>query len=120
MRKFFVAFIVSVSIFLATSVVWADSYGLDKAANVGSVPTKVAGSHTVAGVIGGVVANALALVGIVFFAILLYAGLRWMTAMGDSGVVDKSKEMIISAIIGIVVVVSAYAISNFVFTELVK
>ncbi len=106
-------------VILAGNFAMADDYGLKKAADAGNVPTAVAGVRNVPSLIGVVVTNALALVGIIFFIILLYGGLRWMTAMGDSGAVDKAKSILEAAIIGIVIVAAAYAVSNFVFSELV-
>lgn len=42
----------------------------------------------------------------------------WMTAFGNDQKVEKSKEIIISAAIGLVIVLAAYAISRFVFGAL--
>jgi hypothetical protein len=64
--------------------------------------------------LGDVIKVALTAVGSVFFLLMIYAGFLWMTARGDEGQIDKSKQIISGTIIGLVLVVSAYAITVFV------
>ena len=66
--------------------------------------------------IGLIINSALSLVGIIFFILLMYGGYLWMTAQGEEGQVDKSKNIIKSAIIGLIVTMSAFAISVFVMS----
>lgn len=63
---------------------------------------------------GKIINVALSVVGALFLALMLYGGFLWMTAAGDGGKVDKAKEIIRAAIIGIIIVVSAYVITYFV------
>jgi hypothetical protein len=49
---------------------------------------------------------------------MLYAGYNWMTAAGDEQKVEKAKDTITRAIIGIIITVSAYAITYFIFKYL--
>ncbi len=63
---------------------------------------------------GGIISAALSLIGIIFLILMVYAGFLWMTAQGESEKIDKAKKMIVSALIGLVVVLSAYAITAFV------
>jgi len=44
----------------------------------------------------------------------IYGGFTWMLAAGDSGKVQKGKDILIWATIGIVVIFSAYAVVRFV------
>lgn len=64
--------------------------------------------------IGTLVKAILSLLGVVAILIVLYGGFKWMTAAGDETKVDGAKKLIISGIIGIVIVVAAYAIASFV------
>lgn len=61
-----------------------------------------------------VINSALALVYIAFFILVLYAGIRWMTAQGNEEHVTKAKNILEAAIIGVVVISAAYAITNFI------
>ncbi|MBP9695067.1 MAG: hypothetical protein KBD73_01515 [Candidatus Magasanikbacteria bacterium] len=64
--------------------------------------------------LGTIINAALTLIGTIFFILMIYAGFLWMTARGDEGQIDKSKQIISGTIIGLVLVVSAYAITVFV------
>lgn len=52
--------------------------------------------------------------GIIAVVIMLYGGFVWMTAAGNDDRVSKAKGIIIAGAIGLVVVISAFAIVNFV------
>jgi len=56
----------------------------------------------------------LSLVGVVFLGLAIYAGIIWMTASGSEEKVSKAKEMLTESIIGIIIVLAAYAISYFI------
>lgn len=65
-----------------------------------------------------IVTAALSLVGTIFLLLTIYGGIRWMLARGDEGEIEKGKEIIKAAIIGLVIVMSAYAITAFVGSRL--
>ena len=70
------------------------------------------------GILGLVVSGFLSLLGIIFIGEIIYAGYNWMTARGEEQKVEKAHETIRRAIIGLVVVVGAYAIWKFVYQYL--
>jgi uncharacterized membrane protein YraQ (UPF0718 family) len=55
-------------------------------------------------------------IGAIFIALTILAGFRWMIAEGNQEQVTKAKHSIKSSLIGIVVVLLAYAITYFVFS----
>ena len=63
-------------------------------------------------IIGNIIKSALQFVGILFFLLMLYAGFLWMTARGNEKSVEKAKEIIIAAVIGLVIITAAYAITS--------
>lgn len=65
-------------------------------------------------VVGKGINIALTLVGLIFLILTVYAGFLWMTARGDEGQVEKAQEIITASVIGLIIVVSAYAITTFV------
>ena len=69
---------------------------------------------TLAENIGSAVRLVLSLTGIIFTGLMVYAGFLWMTAKGDEAKVEKAQEIIKAAIIGWVVTVAAYSITDFV------
>ena len=60
----------------------------------------------------------LSIIGVMLLIYMLYAGYNWMTAQGDEEKVTKAKETIQRAIIGVIIIIAAYAISIFVMTRL--
>jgi hypothetical protein len=70
-------------------------------------------------VIGTVINTVLAVLGIIFLTLTVYAGYMWMTAGGDEGKVEKAKETISRSVIGLVIVLAAYAITYFVLSKLI-
>ncbi|HQB50942.1 MAG TPA: hypothetical protein PLT32_01850 [bacterium] len=60
----------------------------------------------------------LGLLGIVFLGLAIYGGFLWMTAGGKIDQVKHSKDLLAQAVIGLVVVLLAYAITFFVVTKL--
>jgi len=65
-------------------------------------------------ILGDVIMVILTLVGSIFVIFMIYAGYLWMTASGNEQKVDKSKEILKQSIIGLIIVLGAYAISFFV------
>ena len=67
---------------------------------------------------GTLLTNALNIVyfvmGSVAVIIIILAGYRYMTASGDSSKITKASQAIIYAVVGLVVIVCAFAITNFV------
>ena len=116
--KIFILISIFFSLFLFCPV--QAKYGLDQAqeATGGDLPTSVGGANSLPELAGKIVNVALSLIGILFFCLMLYAGITWMKAFGSSEDVTKAKDMIQQAIIGLVIVMMAYAISNFVFSTL--
>lgn len=56
----------------------------------------------------------LGFLGILAVIIVLYAGFRWMTAGGNEEAVGEAKKMLTAGVIGLVIILSAFAIANFV------
>jgi len=70
--------------------------------------------------IGRLVNIALGFVGIVLLVYIVFAGFMWMTAGGDEKKTKDAMAMIKNAVIGLLIVVAAFAISNFVLNSLVN
>lgn len=93
-------------------------YGLDTAAKEAGLNKSVAGESTVTDLIGNIVSLVLSFVAIGFFLLVLYAGFKWMFAAGNNEDITKAKGILEAAAIGLIIVLSAYAISSFVFRTL--
>lgn len=64
-------------------------------------------------VIGNVIMTILSLVGMIFIVFIIYSGIVWMTAAGNEQKTEKSKNTIKHSVIGLVIVLGAYAITYF-------
>ncbi len=69
-------------------------------------------------IIGTIINVVLGFMGIVLLFYVILAGWEWMSAGGDDKGVTTAKTRIKNAVIGLVIIVSAYAISNFVISQL--
>ncbi len=86
--------------------------GLETAANNGFKGVSLISS--VPNVIGKIVGLALSFVGLAFFVLMIYAGFLWMFARGNDQDVQKAKDLIQAAVIGLIIVLAAYAITMFI------
>lgn len=68
--------------------------------------------------IGVMIQVFLGILGIIFLALVIYAGYNWMTARGNEEKITKAKSTLITSIIGLVIIVSAYVITYFVFRNI--
>lgn len=68
--------------------------------------------------VGRLIRAALSVSGTVALVMFLYGGIVWLTSMGNSELVAKGKKVLIWSILGIVVITSAYVITNAVFGAL--
>ena len=65
-----------------------------------------------------IIRSILSIIGIIFTLLIIYSGFRWMISGGDENSIKVAKENLIQSIVGLVIVVSAYAISYFVINLL--
>jgi hypothetical protein len=83
---------------------------------------RTAGLNTAASVpkyVGGIISAILAIIGVIFLILIVYGGMLWMLAEGDETKVGKARGFIFHSIIGLILVFSAYAITNFVVNILI-
>lgn len=71
-------------------------------------------------VITRIINVAMGFLGIVAVLIILWGGFTWMTAGGNEEKVGEAKKIITAGIIGLIIVISSYAIARFVVQSLVN
>lgn len=76
------------------------------------------GSENLTDTIGKLISALLSVLGVIFLLLIIWAGFTWMTAQGEPKKVDKAKDILITAVVGLIILLSAYAISTFVITQL--
>lgn len=70
--------------------------------------------------ISSIIRIALGFLGVIAVVIILLGGFKWMTSGGNDTKVGEAKKLIFAGIIGLVIVLSAYAIATFVINSIVK
>lgn len=113
MKKIFILLIVFS--FMFGAVAMAQKLGGSELKNAvgGVVDTKPLETR-----IGDIIAAILGMLGTVFLVLTIYAGVLWMTASGEEAKIEKAKEILKAAIIGLAIVLSAYTITFFVGSRL--
>jgi cytochrome bd-type quinol oxidase subunit 2 len=73
-----------------------------------------------AGFLGMIVSVFLGILGVIFVILIVIAGNKWMTAGGEEEKVREAKDTIRRAIIGLIIIVGAYAIWAYVAIKLLS
>ena len=78
------------------------------------------GSRNFIDAVVGIINVALGLLGIVAVVIILAGGFKWMTAGGNDDKVAEARKLIVSGVIGLAIIFSAWALTKFVITQLAR
>lgn len=92
----------------------------DASGNLGVVADKTGHEKTtVNDFIPKIVTTGFATVGSIFLALMVYAGMKWMTARGNSDAIATAQGTLVNATIGIIVIIAAYTITSFITSRLI-
>ena len=69
--------------------------------------------------VASIIKTAMGLLGIVAVVIILIGGFKWMTAGGNEEQTGEAKKWIFSGVIGLAIILSAYALATYVINSLV-
>ena len=72
------------------------------------------GSESLTSIVGTVINTMLFIVGILSVIMIIYAGIRFITANGNAQQVSTAKNILIYSIVGLVISIIAYAVVNWV------
>lgn len=64
--------------------------------------------------IGTAVKLLISVVGVIFLILAIYGGFKWMKAQGNEQEVTAARDIIVNAVIGLAIVMAAYAITAFI------
>jgi len=76
------------------------------------------GTRDLRSTISGVINIILGFLGVLTTLIILLGGFKWMTSQGNSEKVDEAKKLIGAGVVGLVIVLTSYAISRFVLVNI--
>lgn len=81
---------------------------------------KSQGKQGVLMMFGKVISVILGFLGTLLTIIILYAGFLWLTAGGNQDQISKARTWLINSVIGLIIVLSASGISNFIISVMNK
>ncbi|MDA3840537.1 MAG: hypothetical protein PF572_05575 [Patescibacteria group bacterium] len=93
--------------------------GLTSVATQGGYSETVSDT-TFASTLGTLIGVFLGFLGIIFIVLMIWSGYNWMTAGGNEEKLTKAKSTIYRSIIGLIIIISSYAIWFFIFERVVK
>ncbi len=71
-------------------------------------------------IVTGIVNTALYFLGAIAILLFLYAGWLWFTSQGNKDKIEKAKKIMVSAIIGLAIIFSSYAVVNWIFKDAIE
>ncbi|MBU4421768.1 pilin [Patescibacteria group bacterium] len=78
------------------------------------------GTKSLTATIASIINVAMGLLGMVVVVLILAGGFLWMTAAGSEEKISKAKSLIFGGVIGLAIILSAYAVAQFVVTSLLN
>ena len=118
MKKFLIAALVSLGIVVTPLAMDAPVFANAKSEVTSGVSSVNDGNSTdLPSFITNIVNILLFLAGAIAVIVIIIGGIRYVLSSGDSGQVQAAKNTILYAVIGLIVVIMAYAIVNFVINQ---
>ena len=77
------------------------------------------GTQDVRETIARIINVVLGILGIVVTLIIIAGGFRWMTAGGNEEAVSQAKKIISAGVIGLLIIIIAYALSTWIFSVII-
>lgn len=87
---------------------------LEKLKTVGGAAYGTETPRSLPEIAGSVIKTVLTILGVLAALLIIYSGYVWMTARGKEERVTKAKDTLEAAIIGLIIIMAAYAITYFV------
>ena len=124
LAKYKVVFVVIFTLMLGLMMSPAlaqDTFGLDPIKGEGDFAAEeglALGDQDLVTTVTSIINVALSLLGIVAVVIILAGGFKWMTAGGNEEKTTEARKLIFAGIIGLAIIMSAWAIAQFVIQNL--
>ncbi|HAM88098.1 MAG: hypothetical protein US83_C0017G0022 [Candidatus Falkowbacteria bacterium GW2011_GWC2_38_22] len=116
---FFIAllFFVRISPLLADNSLWGQQSGMGTdSGQIGSAFGDINKETDLKSLVVNIIKILLSILGLFFTVLIILAGFRWMNSRGNEDEVSKAKSQLLNSIIGIIIIIAAYAITIFVIS----
>ena len=108
MKKIFFCFIILFILIPVFVFADCDKVGLDCAAEENFT------NADVSVFVGNIIRAVLSILGVMVLIYMVYGGYLWMMSGGNDQMVKKSKDILVNTVIGLIIVIAAFAITDFV------
>lgn len=78
------------------------------------------GTNTLESIVGQILKTFISILGVLFLVLTVYAGYLWMNARGNEQQVSKAKDILTQSVIGFIVVLAAYMITDFIVNGILR
>lgn len=123
MRRFLSSLILSGLLFmpsLAAHAALGDAAGALQTTGRGAFGAGAVSSElSLESMAGNIIKTFVSVLGVLFLILIIYAGYLWMNARGNEQQVEKAKNILTQAVIGLVVIMAAYLITDFVVGNII-
>ena len=107
----FISFLAVIFLLPQVGLAQADVFGANALQNTNL------GTKSIYDTIVGVINVLLGFLGIITVGIMLYGGFTWMTSQGNPDKIDKAKKTLVNGVIGLMIILSAYALANYILNK---
>ncbi len=76
------------------------------------------GTRDIVGIVSTLINVFLGFLGIIAVILIIYAGWLWMSSQGEADKIQKAKLILTSSVIGLIIILSSYAIARFVISKI--
>lgn len=114
-KIFFTLFLASILLLLKVQIVAAqasDSLGADDLSGTNL------GTNNLVDIVSNIINIFLGFLGIIAVILIIYGGWLWMTSQGNGEQIEKAKLLLVSAVIGLTIILSAFVIAKFVISKI--
>jgi len=125
MRKFtgkIILFIILLQLAVVPSCVQAlnlkDAFGKTLQESADKMGYDVKSQGSLESVAGSIISMFLSILGVIFIGFIIYGGYTWLMSRGEADKVNSAKGIIKTSIIGLIIILSAYAISFFILSQI--
>ena len=108
MKKSLISLIILFSLLVIPSLTFAQDVGAGYAENSGLT------TRDIRDVTISLIRVVLGFLAIVATIIIIYGGFKWMTAAGNEEKVTEARKLLVAGIIGLIIIIAAFAIVTFV------
>lgn len=112
-NKLVIGIFVMLAAYFSANFALAQDFGIDAVNNTIALAS---GDPRV--MIGRVIQIILSFLGVIALGLIIYAGFLWMTSNGEEDKISSAKKILLNATIGLLIILSAWAITTFVISRL--